>query len=132
MGGFYLFLGVLSVIATYAAIIQARRLYWAVPVYFMIAWLGGELALLNLLWQVCLTALLAFAGVLDSPCAQAGLGLFALSWMGQVYLHVQSMDTQRVLRRSLRRGLGEDYRSTIPVERQRAGAARRLNRDQRP
>jgi acetyl esterase/lipase len=119
VGGVYLFLGVLSAIATYAAIIQARRLYWAVPVYFMIAWLGGELALLNLLWQVGLTALLAFTGVLDSPSAQAGLGLFALSWMGQVYLHVQSMDTQRVLRRSLCRGLGEDYRSTIPVERQR-------------
>ena len=119
MGSFYLFLAVLSAIATYTAIIQARRLYWAVPVYFMIAWLGGELALINLLWQVGFTALLAFVGVLDSPHAQAGLGVFSLSWLGQIYLHVQSMDTQRILRRSLCRGLGEDYRSTLPVERQR-------------
>ena len=63
--------------------------------------------------------LLAFSGVLDSALAQAGLGLFGLSWMGLVYLHVQAMDTQHILRRALRRGLGEDYRSTLPVERQR-------------
>ena len=115
MSGFYFFLAVISAIGTYSAIIQARRLYWAAPFYFLIAWLSGELALIHLLWQVALTALLAFSGLLDSGLAQAGLGLFALSWIGQVYLHVQSMDTQRILRRALQRGLGEDYRSTLPV-----------------
>ena len=119
MGGLYLLLALVSAIGTYSAIIQARRIYWAAPLYFMIAWLTGELALIHVFWQVGLTALLAFTGLLDSSTAQIGLGLFCLSWVGLVYLHVQSMDTQRVLRRALRRALGDDYRSTLPVERQR-------------
>ncbi len=119
MGGLYFTLALVSAVGTYCAIIQARRIYWAAPIYFLVAWLSGELALIHVLWQVGLTVLLAFSGVLDSGLAQAGLGLFGLSWMGLVYLHVQAMDTQRILRRALRRGLGEDYRSTLPVERQR-------------
>ncbi len=119
MGGLYFTLALLSAIGTYCAIIKARRLYWAAPLYFLAAWLSGELAIIHLVWQVGLTVLLAFSGVLDSGLAQAGLGLFGLSWLGLVYLHVQAMDTQRILRRALRRGLGEDYRSSLPVERQR-------------
>ncbi|RLQ20936.1 alpha/beta hydrolase [Seongchinamella sediminis] len=115
----YFFLAVLSAIGTYSAIIQARRVYWMAPFYFLIAWLTGELAMVHLLWQVALTALLAFSGLLDSGLAQAGLGVFALSWLGLAYLHIQSMDTPQVLRRALKRGLGEDYRSSLPVERQR-------------
>lgn len=119
MSGFYFFLAVVSAIGTYCAIIQARRIYWLAPFYFLTAWLSGELAVIHLLWQVGLTALLAFSGVLDSSLAQAGLGLFALSWLGQLYLHVQAMDTQRVMRLALKRGLGEDYRSTLSPQRQR-------------
>ncbi|MEP4145702.1 MAG: alpha/beta hydrolase [Halioglobus sp.] len=119
MSGLYFFLAVVSAIGTYCAIIQARRIYWLAPFYFLIAWLSGELALIHLIWQVGLTALLAFSGLLDSSLAQAGLGLFALSWVGQLYLHVQAMDTQRVMRLALKRGLGEDYRSTLSPERQR-------------
>ena len=119
MSGIYFFLAVVSAIGTYSAIIQARRVYWAAPFYFLIAWLTGELAMIHLLWQVGLTALLAFSGVLDSSLAQVGLGLFALSWIGLVYLHVQAMDTHRILHNSLKRGLGEDYRSSLPLERQR-------------
>ena len=90
MSGFYFFLAVVSAIGTYSAIIQARRIYWMAPFYFLIAWLSGELALIHLLWQLGLTALMALSGLLDSSLAQVGLGLFALSWMGQVYLHVQA------------------------------------------
>lgn len=118
--GMYFFLSLVAIACTACAIVQARRLYWAAPVYFLAAWLAGELALLHLLWQVGLTALLAFSGALDSGLAQMGLGFFSLSWIGLVYLHVQAMDTQRILRRALRRGLGVDYRSSLTVERQRA------------
>jgi acetyl esterase/lipase len=117
MAGFYFALALLSVWCTLTAIVQARRVYWAVPVYFFSAWLCGELALIHLLWQVTLTGLLAFLGVLSDPLAQKGLGLFALSWLGLVYLHCQSMDTPVHLRAALRRGLGEDYRAAIPAER---------------
>ena len=101
-----------------SAVIKARKLYWLVPLYFFSAWLSGELALIHLIWQVALTALLAFTGGLADPLAQAGLGVFALSWLGLVYLHCQSMDTPRYLGSALRRALGQDYRSEIPVERQ--------------
>jgi acetyl esterase/lipase len=119
VAGVYFAIGLLSLICVYCAIMQARRLYWLVPVYFAIAWLCGELALIHLLWQVVLTGVLAFGGVLGDPLAQAGLGLFTISWVGLVYLHLQAMDSHRILRRSLRRGLGQDYRSTLPTERQR-------------
>jgi acetyl esterase/lipase len=119
VSGIYFSLAVISAIGTYSAIIQARRIYWLAPFYFLIAWLTGELAMIHLLWQLGLTALLAFSGLLDSSLAQAGVGLFALSWIGLVYLQVQAMDTQRIMRRALKRGLGEDYRSSLSVARQR-------------
>ena len=104
MSGIYFFLAVISAIGTYSAIIQARRIYWLAPFYFLIAWLTGELAMIHLLWQLGLTALLAFTGLLDSPLAQTGLGLFALSWIGLAYLQIQAMDTQRITRHALKRG----------------------------
>ena len=117
MAGFYFFLSLVSIVCTWTAIVQARRLYWGVPVYFLSAWLAGELALIHLLWQVALTAMLAFTGVFADPTAQIGLALFALSWLGLVYLHCQAMDTPLHLTEALREGLGEHYRAAIPDER---------------
>ena len=114
----YFSLALLAVYCTFTAIVQARRLYWFVPVYFFSAWLCGELALLHVIWQVVLTGLLAFAGVFSEPLAQTGLGFFALSWLGLFYLHCQAMDSPKYLRPALRRGLGENYRGDIPAERQ--------------
>ena len=106
MAGLYLFLSIVSVLCTWAAIVQARRLYWAMPLYFLMAWLAGELALIHILWQVALTAMFAFTGVFESASAQTGLGLFALSWLGLAYLHWQAMDTPIHLRSALRRWIG--------------------------
>ena len=119
MAGLYFFLGLVSLVCTACALVQARRIGWLIVPYFMLAWLAGELALIHILWQVLLTALAAFTGALNSSTAQTGLGLFALSWMGLLFLHIQSLDSHRILRRSLRRGLGELYRNTLPEERQR-------------
>ncbi len=116
---FYFTLSVISVICTFCAIVKARKIGILVPVYFILGLMAGELALFHVMWQLGLTVLMAIFGVLDTSLAQAGVGLFALAWSGLLYLHLQSMDTHRILRRSLRRGLGEDYRSTLPVERQR-------------
>lgn len=116
--GAYFFLALLSVACALSAIVQARKLFWLAPLYFLTAWLCGELALIHLIWQLALTALLAFAGGFSDPLAQSGLGLFCLSWLGLVYLHCQATDTPRHLGASLRRALGEDYRARLPVERQ--------------
>lgn len=117
--GVYFFLALVSFACTASAVLKARRLYWLAPLYFLAAWLSSEMALIHLIWQVALTALLAFSGGLGDPLAQAGLGVFTLSWLGLVYLHCQSMDTPRYTISALRRALGEDYRSDIPIERQR-------------
>ena len=117
MAGVYFTLAIISIICTFTAVVQARRLYWMVPVYFLTAWLAGELAMIHLLWQVALTAVLAFGGVFSDPLAQCGLGLFALSWLGLVYLHCQAMDSAQYLRAALHRALGVDFRSSIAPER---------------
>ncbi|MEH6580720.1 MAG: alpha/beta hydrolase [Halioglobus sp.] len=117
MSGLYFTLAILGAVGTLSAVIQARRIYWMVPVYFLSAWLTGELALIHLLWQVVLTALIAFAGGFSDPLAQCGLGIFALSWLGLIYLHCQAMDTAEHLRAALHRALGIDFRSAIPQER---------------
>ena len=84
LAGIYFFLALLSAYCVLTAIVQARRIYWLVPLYFLSAWLCGELALIHLLWQVALTALLAWAGGVSDPRAQTVLGIFALSWLGLV------------------------------------------------
>lgn len=117
MAGLYFFLAVASGLFTWSAIVQARRLYFAMPLYFLTAWLAGELAFIHVLWQVGLTAFLAFAGLFSNPLAQMGLGIFALSWLGLLYLHCQAMETPGILRAALSRGLGADYRSQLPGER---------------
>jgi acetyl esterase/lipase len=118
LAGFYFFLALLSLYFTATAIVQARRLYYFVPIYFLSAWLCGELALIHLLWQVGLSAIIALLGGLADPLAQTGLGIFAITWIGLVYLHCQSMDTPNYLRPALRRALGDDYRTAVPAERQ--------------
>lgn len=90
LAGIYFSLALLSVYCTFTAIVQARKLYWFVPVYFFSAWLCGELALIHLIWQLGLTALFVIGGVLADPLAQTGLGLFVLAWLGLVYLHCQA------------------------------------------
>lgn len=117
MTGLYFTLAILSALGTLAALVQGRRLYWMVPVYFLGAWLTGELALIHLALQVLLTALVGFGGGFSDPLAQSGLGIFGLSWLGLLYLHIQSMDNAGVLRAALDRALGEDYRNSLPEDR---------------
>ena len=129
LSGIYFFLALLSAYCVLTAIVQARRIYWLLPLYFLSAWLCGELALIHLLWQVALTALLAWTGGLSNPLAQTGLGVFALAWFGLVYLHCQSMDTPNYLRPALRKSLGQNYRADIPSERQHVLSDDILTRD---
>jgi len=118
LAGIYFFLALVSIFCTFSAIVQARRIYYLAPIYFLSAWLCGELALIHLLWQVALAAVVAFMGGLDIPLVQTSLGFFALSWLGLVYLHCQAMDTPGRTRPALREGLGDNYRLDIPADRQ--------------
>lgn len=117
MAEFYFGLALLSALFTFTAVVKARKLYWMVPVYFLTAWLTGELALIHLALQVGLAAVLAFGGFFSDPLAQCGLGLFALSWLGLLYVHIQAMDTGETVRAALDRTLGIDFRCLIPAHR---------------
>ncbi|MFT5709423.1 MAG: acetyl esterase/lipase [Halioglobus sp.] len=117
MAEFYFGLAILSALGTLTAVVQARRLYWLVPVYFLSAWLTGELAFIHLVLQLGLTSVLAFAGVFSDPLAQCGLGIFGLSWIGLLYLHAQAQNTGEHVQSALYRALGRDYRSELPVQR---------------
>jgi len=117
MAELYFGLAVLSALFTFTAVVKARQLYWFVPVYFLTAWLTGELALIHLVLQVGLAAVLAFGGFYSDSLAQCGLGLFALSWLGLLYVHIQAMDTGATVRAALDRALGVDFRSRIPAHR---------------
>lgn len=118
MATLYFVLSLISLFCVTMAVLQLRRVGWFVVVSFMAGWLCGELALLHLLWQVALTALLAFFGVLDHDTAQTGLWIFALSWLGLIYLHLQAMESPTRLRPALREALGDNFRADIPVDRQ--------------
>lgn len=117
---FYLILAILSAAGTLCALIKARRLSHAVPLYFFTAWLTGELAFIHVVWQLLLTLAVAISGGLDTEAGRWGLVLFALSWLGLLYLHQQSMDTGALLESALRGTLGDNYRGDIPLSRQSA------------
>lgn len=117
MAEFYFGLAILSALGTLTAVVQARRLYWLLPVYFFSALITGELAFILLVLQLGLTSLFAFAGVFSDPLAQCGLGLFGLSWIGLLYLHAQSQNTGEYVQNALYRALGRDYRSELPAQR---------------
>ena len=114
----YLTLAILSFLSTLCALIKARKLSHAVPLYFFTAWLTGELALIHIGWQMLLTLGMVLVGGLDSESGRWGLGLFVLSWLGLLFVQVQAMDTGVVLDRSLRAALGDNYRGDIPLTRQ--------------
>lgn len=114
----YLALSILNLVFVLSALIKARRLSYLVMFYFAVSWLTGELAFVFLSLQIAFTLLFALGGGLASGAGQLGLGLFALSWLGLLYLHCKSMDTATVLEAALQEGLGEDYRSEIPPSRQ--------------
>lgn len=117
LSGFYFALSIVSLVTVMTAVVKARQLYFMMPVYFLSAWLAGELAFIHLCWQILFTVFVALAGGLQTETGQQGLLIFACSWIGLLYLHRQSMDTATTLSESLKQGLGDNYRSDIPAER---------------
>jgi len=118
LAGFYLTMSIIGAVTTLTALVQARRLSHAVPLYFLTAWLTGELAFIHLAWQLVFTVLVGFFGGLASESGQWGLFIYALSWLGLLQLHRQSMDNAPILSEALRSVLGNNYRGDIPLGRQ--------------
>lgn len=93
MSWLLLLLGVLSFGFVANAHLPVRRNVWLFLPSFLASWLAIELAWLNLLGVLGLTALLVWAGALDHWAGWVGLGLSVVSWVLFVLTIVWSRST---------------------------------------
>jgi acetyl esterase/lipase len=68
---------------------------------FVTAWIAGELAFQNIVWQAVATALFIWAGALSNWAGYLGLALAAVGWVGLVGLGVAGHRASRVVAASL-------------------------------
>ncbi len=117
LAGLYFTLSIMALVATFCAIVPARRIGRLAPLYFLLGWITGELALINFALQLLFTLIMVLCGVMDEAKGQWGLLLFGVSWLGLLYLHYQSIGSASTLTSALHLGLGADYRAEIPSQR---------------
>lgn len=110
-------LGLISLAATLCALVPARRIGWLIPVYFLVGWLQGELAIIHLLWQGLFGLYLVHEGALESGNGVLGLLLLLASFTGLVFILRQSFASESTYQQALRTALGSDYEQAIPPER---------------
>jgi acetyl esterase/lipase len=68
---------------------------------FATAWIAGELAFQNIVWQAAATALFIWAGALSNWAGYLGLALAVVGWVGLVGLGVAGHRASRVVAASL-------------------------------
>jgi acetyl esterase/lipase len=68
---------------------------------FTTAWIAGELAFQNIVWQAIATALFIWAGALSNWAGDLGLALAVVGWIGLVGLGVSGHRAGRVVAASL-------------------------------
>ncbi len=118
LSGIYLGIAFLALASALAALIRARKLYFFAPVYFLMGWLTGELALHHLAWQVGFSVLCIFGGILETGAGQLGFLAFLVTWIVLLRVHNISITTTPVVfRAALEESLGTGYRAQIPSER---------------
>ncbi len=86
----FLILGLLSLGAAAATWFPARRLGPLTPVYFLVAWVVGELALQTIALQAVVTLLFVAGGALDRWPGVVGLAAMFAGWGFLVATHVRS------------------------------------------
>jgi len=95
MSWLLLLLGVVSLAFVVNAFVPVRRNVWLFLPSFMASWLAIELAWLNLVIDLVLTALLVWGGALDRWPGWVGLVLSVVSWLLLVVTIVWSRGTSR-------------------------------------
>lgn len=118
LASIYLTLSLFSLLGTFTAIFRVRKIYYFSPLYFLSAWLTGELALHHIALQLIISAGFVSAGVLATETGSIALEIFVISWMGLLYVQFQAMGSRAVLFSALATGLGEGYRKIIAADRQ--------------
>jgi acetyl esterase/lipase len=110
-------LGSISLLATLCVLFRGPNLGGFIVPYFFIAWLQGELAVYQILWQAALAVWLVTRDALASELGIAGLVLLLLSFAGLARSLQLSVQAKVTFDNALRATLGESYRDTISQER---------------
>lgn len=113
-----LVLGCSSFLATVAVLLRGRKLGLLLPLYFFVAWLQGELALIHIIWQSLAALCLVYFGALSQAGGQWGLALLLLSFVGLGYSLRLSAGAKQSFNDALVAALGPAYRQQIPGPRQ--------------
>jgi acetyl esterase/lipase len=87
----FLTLAMLGFVFALSAWFSARRIGALAPVYFLAAWLTGELALQHIAWQAVATVGFAAAGALSEPAGVTGLAVAFASWAVLLAVHARSL-----------------------------------------
>lgn len=117
LANIYFSLSILSLFGTLTAIFRIRKIYFLSPIYFLSAWLTGELALQLIIFQALVSLGFITGGVLAFEYGQLALQIFVCSWLGLLYVQYQAAGSRKVLFAALASELGLTYRSIIPTER---------------
>jgi acetyl esterase/lipase len=112
-----LLLGGTSLTATAAVLLRAKRPEYLMPLYFMVAWLQGELAQFHIVWQGLLALVLVSLGALAETRGQWGLLFLLLSLAGLGFSLRLAAAAKQTLEDALVAALGPDYRQQIPADR---------------
>ena len=80
---------------------------------FFAGWLTGELAGINLAFQILATIAFVAYGALDVWIGYVALAISFVSWAGLVRLIFVSMRSEHIVEGALREALGSDYRDEI-------------------
>jgi acetyl esterase/lipase len=82
---------------------------------FFFALPATELAWIWLPLQVMIAALLIWGGALDSSIGLLALAILLVTWPGLAWNVIKAAEARKVLERTLRKGLGNDYREYISI-----------------
>ena len=112
----YLLVSVFGAAWTAAAWFGARQ-GPLVPLYFMMSWLAGELALFHIGWQAAATVGFAALGGLEGSAGALGLAVSFVSWGALAQIQRRSGLAGQSFGSALRSGLGANYQAEIPAQR---------------
>ncbi|HIF63964.1 MAG: alpha/beta hydrolase [bacterium] len=87
---------------------------------FFAGWIVGELAPQHVALQALLAMMLVSGGALDSLFGNIGMLLLLGSWVALLKEWWGATETPALVESVLRRGLGADYRDTVPDDRRQA------------
>lgn len=126
----FLFISGVCVMFTANALRPVLRIGPLTGPSFFAAWLTGELALHHLFGQIAVTALFVWLCGLHAWPSLTAFGLACLSWIGLLWIFVESRRADEIMESVLRKELGTEYTSKIP-ESLREGLAERWSLRQR-